>query len=183
MSEWPSHDDVMRYIRRKTLAALIFWLVLWCLLVGLLVASAHAQSKSRPLKHPPQTVATKTTYIRCTDPVVYDGDTIKCAEGYRVRLLGIQAPEIKCKPGMDCIPGDALAAKASLQLGLQQGPLAFRYIRRDKYGRPVAIVTAGDINLSCWQMTTSDTVYRAAMDYRNRIQRTCGKDMKLGGQS
>jgi hypothetical protein len=90
---------------------LLFGLLGLCLLTATCAGPAHAQSKSRPLLHPPFTTAQKPIFMRCAEPRVYDGDTIMCKSGYHLRLLGVQAPEIECKKGVECIPGDAEAAR------------------------------------------------------------------------
>lgn len=50
-----------------------------------------------------------------TGCTVNDGDTIRC-NGERVRLLGIDAPELPghCRSGRDCAPGDRYASTAGL---------------------------------------------------------------------
>lgn len=47
---------------------------------------------------------------------VVDGDTLRC-DGGRVRLLGIDAPELPghCAPNRDCAPGDAFESTESLR--------------------------------------------------------------------
>ena len=46
-----------------------------------LSASANAQSRSRPLLHPPFKTAQKVIFMRCDAPRVYDGDTLVCKSG------------------------------------------------------------------------------------------------------
>lgn len=133
---------------------------------------ALAQSRARPVMHPPFNTAVTTIFMRCDSPRVIDGDTVGCASGYRLRLLGIQAPELKCRKGQDCVRGDAVAARDSLVLGIAQGALSWQYIRRDGYSRPVVIARAGTINLSCWQLRRTDAVLK--YDHRRRIERECG---------
>lgn len=177
MSIWP-RDRI-----GSALAAGALFLAIAALLLGVLIGiatSAMAQSKSRPLKHPPFSTASKPIYMRCAAPRAIDGDTIACASGYRIRLLGIQAPEKRCRAGLECIAGDAAAAQASLTLALQQGPLTFQYIRRDKYGRPVVIARAGEINLSCWMLATTATVYKPAWDHRRMIGQECQASATTG---
>jgi endonuclease YncB( thermonuclease family) len=143
-----------------------------CLIAASCTEPAYAQHKSRPLLHPPFNTAQTNIYMRCADPRVYDGDTIVCKSGYHVRLLGVQAPEIKCRKGVECIPGNAEAARDSLLLGLEQGPLSYQYIRRDNRNRPVVIIRAGDTNLNCWQLHRTDSILK--WDHRRRIEKECG---------
>ena len=137
-----------------------------------LSASANAQSRSRPLLHPPFKTAQKVIFMRCDAPRVYDGDTLVCKSGYSLRMLGIQAPEIKCRAGIECVAGDALAARDSLILGMAQGALSYQYVRRDNRNRPVVIVRAGALNLSCWQLSRTDAILK--FDHRRQIERECG---------
>ncbi len=48
----------------------------------------------------------------CASPIAIDGDTLRCAAGPRVRLAGIDAPEIPghCRRGRKCTPGDPAAS-------------------------------------------------------------------------
>jgi len=52
----------------------------------------------------------------CAAPVAIDGDTLRCAGAGRVRLVGIDAPELPghCRPGRACTPGDAAASQRNL---------------------------------------------------------------------
>jgi endonuclease YncB( thermonuclease family) len=144
----------------------------WLLTLILAVLTAGPPHKPRPVIHPPFGTAKTDIFIRCDAPRVYDGDTIICASGYYLRLLGVQAPEIKCKPGIECVAGDALAAKRSLELGMTLGHLTYQYVRRDNRNRPVVIVRAGLVNLNCWQLKTSDSILK--WDHRRRIETECG---------
>lgn len=149
------------------------WLfILLALTLLLWSAEAPAQSRNRPLKHPPFNTAAKPIYMRCEAPRVVDGDTIVCKSGYHIRLLGVQAPEIKCRKGVECIAGNAQVARDSLIAGMMQGPLTYQYIRRDNRNRPVVIVRAGDLNLSCWQLRRTDSILK--WDHRKRIEKECG---------
>ena len=52
----------------------------------------------------------------CAVVAVHDGDTLRCASGVRVRLAGIDAPEIgKCPRYRWCAPGDAVASREALK--------------------------------------------------------------------
>lgn len=51
----------------------------------------------------------------CTVTAVIDGDTFRCAEGMRVSLHAVDAPELgPCRRGGQCPPADADRAKAAL---------------------------------------------------------------------
>lgn len=137
------------------------------------LSAAPAAPKLRPVTHPPFVTAKSDVFMRCPSPRVYDGDTIVCSNGYYLRLLGIQAPEIKCRPGLECVGGDGLAAKASLQAGMRLSKrVTYQYIRRDNRSRPVVIVRAGKVNLNCWQLARTDAILK--YDARRLIERECG---------
>lgn len=77
-----------------------------------------------------------------------DGDTLDIA-GTRVRLKGIDAPELKqecVRAGRPWACGEA--ARRMLQEALRAGPVTCAASRRDQYGRPVAVCQAGGVDLS-----------------------------------
>lgn len=112
--------------------------------------------------------------IACASPTATDGDTIRCGSE-RVRLLGIDAPELPghCRRGRRCAPGNALASKRSLSRGLSQGPVRIERITTDRYGRTVAVVRAGGVNLSCHQLERGAAIYKRAWDTGLRVGREC----------
>jgi micrococcal nuclease len=68
---------------------------------------------------------------------VYDGDTFRSADGEKVRLIGVNTPEM----GRDGAPDEPLAAAARarlLALAGQRLRLQFDAERRDRYGRLLA---------------------------------------------
>src|SRR3546814_10631339 len=79
-----------------------------------------------------------------------DGDTIRCGSE-RIRLLGIDAPEMPghCRKGRQCAPGNPRAAKAGLARAISQAPIRIDWITVDRYGRTIAVVYAGKVNVSC----------------------------------
>ena len=105
---------------------------------------------------------------------VTDGDTIRCGDE-RVRLLAIDAPELPghCRPKRRCAPGDPIASTESLRAAIQSGPLRTVRIDRDRYGRTLASVFAGDTNLSCHQLASQHAVYVSRWDNDDIIERTC----------
>jgi endonuclease YncB( thermonuclease family) len=151
-----------------------FLLFLCLLYVALaLYLAAPSTAAARAVTHPPFDTAKSKIFMRCPSPRVYDGDTIVCATGYHLRLLGVQAPEIKCKPGIECIPGDALKAKAALEAGLALSKrLSYQYVRRDNRNRPVVIVRAGKINVNCYVLKHSDAILK--WDHKREIENECG---------
>ena len=107
---------------------------------------------------------------------VIDGDTIRCGEE-RIRLLGIDAPEMpgSCTAGRDCAPGDPYAAADSLFGLVEKGPLSIIRFKKDRYGRTLAIIRSGEVDLSCQQIKSGHAVYVARWDQDNAVRSTCPK--------
>lgn len=94
--------------------------------------------------------------LSCT---VTDGDTIRCGKE-RVRLLGIDAPEIHgCRRGRVCVPGDGQASKRSLVALIGGRKVRIERHGQDRYGRTLAYVWAGRVNLSCEQVRRGQAVW------------------------
>jgi endonuclease YncB( thermonuclease family) len=109
----------------------------------------------------------------CLSPRVVDGDTIRCG-GERVRLLGIDAPELHgCPRYRQCVAGDPVASTLSLRQAIAGGRVRYRMIKRDRYGRAVAVVEAGGLNLSCWQVQQGQAEYVAKWDDGGVIANSC----------
>jgi endonuclease YncB( thermonuclease family) len=99
--------------------------------------------------------------VDCPAPYVVDGDSIRCGSE-SLRLLGIDAAEMnRCPRNRVCVPGDGKSSRRSLQLGLRNGPVTYLRVSVDRYGRTVAVVWSGKVNLSCWQLSRSQARYRA----------------------
>lgn len=105
---------------------------------------------------------------------VTDGDTIRCGEE-RIRLLGIDTPEKPgaCRPGRDCVPGDPFASTQSLVAAMEKGPLSIIRMGEDRYGRTLALVRAGETDLSCHQLAEGGAAYVARWDDKKAVARTC----------
>jgi endonuclease YncB( thermonuclease family) len=111
--------------------------------------------------------------VDCPSAYVVDGDTIRCGHT-RVRLLGIDAPEIEsCPRWRVCVAGDGQAAKRSLVAGVRQGRVRYQSVTIDRFGRQVAVVWAGSVNLSCWQLQQSQAIYRPKWDNEQLIASAC----------
>lgn len=81
--------------------------------------------------------------VTCADPAVHDGDTLRCG-GERVRLFGVDAPEVKRGKK----PAEPFADKARDELvRLTRGRVACRFVERDRYGRFVG---------KCWSAQSPD---------------------------
>src|SRR4051795_3278662 len=111
--------------------------------------------------------------IDCPSAYVIDGDTLRCGPE-RLRLLGIDAPEIEaCPRWRVCVQGDGQASKRSLVAALRLGPIRYQPVTVDRYGRSVAVVWAGSVNLSCWQLQRGQAVYIAKWDNGRLVRRAC----------
>lgn len=108
--------------------------------------------------------------LACT---VVDRDTIRC-DGQRIRLLGIDAPELHaCRKGRICVPGDPIASRESLIVAMGAGPVRVDPVTKDRYGRIVALVYAGSVNLSCWQIERGRAAYVAKWDNGRLVAKAC----------
>ena len=103
---------------------------------------------------------------------VVDGDTIGI-DGERIRLLGIDAPEIHgCRHGRVCVPGDGHASKRSLE-GMMSGRISVQRVGQDRYGRTLAQVYVGDRNVACEQVRRGQAQYVAKWDKGGLLARHC----------
>jgi len=95
----------------------------------------------------------------CAVAYVNDGDTLRCQDGTRVRLSGIDAPELPghCQRGRDCAPGDPFAAKRALE-SLVIGQAIRCLADGRSYNRVTAWCFAGGTDLSCAMVATGRAV-------------------------
>lgn len=101
-----------------------------------------------------------------------DGDTINC-RGQRYRLLGIDAPELHgCPKYRKCVEGDGRRSQQRMKAMLQ-GNLRIVPIKKDRFGRPVAQIYAGQTNLACAQLQAQAAVYKRQWDDGGRLAREC----------
>jgi endonuclease YncB( thermonuclease family) len=90
-----------------------------------------------------------SAFFLCTSPSITDGDTVRCANGTRVRLAAVDAPEItECRKGRTCAPGDGERSKRSLAQLIGGRNLSCRK-SGTSYNRVVAWCSAGGEDLSC----------------------------------
>jgi endonuclease YncB( thermonuclease family) len=117
------------------------------LLAGLAVLAATAAAGSWGLaRFAPESLAAALWPIAEDFRVeyVYDGDTVKLADGRRVRLLNLNAPEVETKVKRGEPGGEQ--AKEALKALVQnrQVRLEFDVERQDKYGRTLAYLFTAD---------------------------------------
>lgn len=102
-----------------------------------------------------------------------DGDSLRCGSE-RVRLLGIDAPEMgHCQSGRRCAAGNPIASRDNLRRLIARGPVRIDRVSKDRYGRTIAVVYAGGLDLSCAQLKAGHAIYRRDWDNGLRIGRTC----------
>ena len=104
---------------------------------------------------------------------VVDGGMLR-VNGEPIRLLGIEAPEIisRCRKRKACQPDSSRQSRESLKHALRD-PITIVPVARDAYGRTVAIVYAGGLNMSCEQVRKGMAVYKPAWDMGRRLAREC----------
>ncbi|MGE4431879.1 MAG: thermonuclease family protein [Sphingobium sp.] len=91
-----------------------------------------------------------------------------------MRLLGIDAPELHgCPRNRKCAPGDGQASKRHLTHQLNKGAIKITRVGKDRYGRSLAVVHAGTVNLSCAQLAAGRATYKRQWDDGQRIARAC----------
>lgn len=107
-------------------------------LVGALLSWAVAADTASPSCAP--FAATETARVES----VVDGDTLRLADGRRVRLIGVNAPELHDRSGHAEPGADSARRFASRFLGGSRVMLAVGEIRHDRYGRTLAHVWRAD---------------------------------------
>lgn len=98
----------------------------------------------------------------CAVVSVHDGDSLRCADGTRIRLYAIDAPELAgChgKRGRVCVPGDGQASRRSLARLASGRTLQCAKLGMS-YKRVVARCTIGAVDLSCAQVRRGAAVVR-----------------------
>lgn len=108
-----------------------------------------------------------------TGCTVTDGDSLNC-NGERIRLLGIDAPEMNCPRNRNCVAGDPHTAKAHLVALIKGRRLTITRIGKDRYNRTLAQVYADGRNVSCQMVRAGRAVYVARWDNGARVAKDCG---------
>lgn len=147
-----------------TRTAFLASLVFVCLILPVIVSTA-AFMRPAKVEHP-------QSFCRAIE-----GDTIVCGKEH-IRLNGIDAPEMHpCPADHKCAPGDPILSKDSLSIILETAKdIRIDRLKTDNYGRTVAEVTAGSIDLSCWQLDVGAAEYKPEWDERGSTRRLCHLD-------
>jgi endonuclease YncB( thermonuclease family) len=96
----------------------------------------------------------------CSVASITDGDTLRCKDGTRVRIAGIDAPEVSsCRKGRECVAGDGQASKRALAAMAAGRTLSCRRVGTS-YKRAVAFCSADGADLSCAQVKAGQAVRR-----------------------
>lgn len=108
-----------------------------------------------------------------------DGDTLVCRVGLErvhLRLNGIDAPELPghCHGNRHCAPGDPFASKANLASLVAGKRIHWADLGRDHYGRTIAEVKAGRIDVQCAQLNGGFAIYKPRWDNGKMLARVCG---------
>jgi endonuclease YncB( thermonuclease family) len=56
---------------------------------------------------------------------------------------------------------------------LKFGPVRYQVVTMDRFGRQVAVVWAGSVNLSCWQLQRRQAIYKPKWDNGRLVARAC----------
>lgn len=114
--------------------------------------------------------------LLCLAAFAVDGDSIRCSNLGQVRLLGIDSADYRtsrpCRQDFGdhvCDDTQARAGKESLKQALKLGPVRIEPVGRDRYGRMLALVTAGGTNLNCLQLRHGVARYIARYDDGRRV--------------
>jgi endonuclease YncB( thermonuclease family) len=97
----------------------------------------------------------------CLVASVTDGDTLRCQDGTRVRIAGIDAPEMPghCSRYRQCTPGDPIAARNSLIQLTQGKTLQCRAVGKS-YARILAHCSFNGKRIGCAQVHRGQAVLR-----------------------
>jgi endonuclease YncB( thermonuclease family) len=103
----------------------------------------------------------------CLVASVTDGDTLRCADGTRVRLAGIDAPEMPghCAKWRQCTPGDPFAAKQALARVAGGKALQCEKLGAS-YNRVLATCRIAGFEPACYMVTHGYAVRRYSESWR-----------------
>jgi endonuclease YncB( thermonuclease family) len=104
----------------------------------------------------------------CAVVQVHDGDTLRCADGTRVRLQGIDANELNGSCHVTCAPRSAIEARDNLAR-LALGKTVRVEPTGKSYNRVTAWLSSGGRDLSCAQIQGGYAVRWAKFDRGGRL--------------
>ena len=146
------------------------------LLLTLFLASGQTdfgvRTPSGSLAKPPQNRPNNGSRFSCRVSSVHDGDTFRCADGTRIRLSAIDAPEMPgaCQPGRNCAAGDPYKAKAALAQMINGRTVQCQPAGRS-YNRIAAWCSVNGQDLSCAMVSSGHAVRLARYDRQNEMCR------------
>lgn len=116
-------------------------------------------------------LATPADRFSCNVAYVNDGDTLRCADGVRVRLHAVAARETDetCSPGHPCPAASAASAKAQLE-SLVGGETISCQRTGKSYNRITAICwTPAQVEVNCAMIRSGTTVVWERFDREKPI--------------
>lgn len=109
---------------------------------------------------------------------VIDGDTLEIS-GEKIRLIGIDAPEMhKCKKS-GCIPIDPIKSKQNLENLVAGAKIEITRHGTDVFGRTLANVSANGTDLACWQLKNNLAIYVEKWDKSPKVEKRCAQILHL----
>lgn len=166
--------------RNWTFPALVGAVMLFCF-AGVLfwpqIQSAIPRPMTAPATETGQIARAALPSFRCQVASVHDGDTLRCADGTRVRLHAVAAREIDetCSPGHPCPAASALAARETL-LRLAAGQTLDCVQTGTSYNRIAAICrTPSGTEINCAMVKSGTTLLWERFDREEPICRSLEK--------
>lgn len=114
---------------------------------------------------------TSTSRFSCSVAYVNDGDTLRCADGTRVRLHAVAARESDetCSPGHPCPAASAASAKAELARLVAGSTISCSQTGRS-YNRVTAICwTPAEVEVNCAMIASGTTVLWERFDRKRPV--------------
>lgn len=152
----------------------LFWPQLRpALTTGVQRLAATGLEAASQLSAPTTSSAVESTF-ECRVSEIHDGDTLRCADGTRIRLHAVAAREIdeSCSPGHPCPAASAASARRALQ-DLAGGQIIQCSQIGNSYDRVTAICwTSSGREINCAMVRSGTTVLWERFDRQSRICRT-----------